>query len=249
MTTDSGAGVPLTFLGTGNAFAGAGYWSSFLVGGRVLMETSPAVLANLRRMNADMGAIDAIFLSHFHADHTFGWPFLLLEYLARTRRSSDLWVVGPPGVGERLEQMCRVGAYPLHDRARGGFDLHFVEANPAAGWQEAGPVPFRAELVEHAADLECFGFVVEQGGRRIGYSGDTGLCNGLRALVRGSDAMVMECNAQHSVQAGHMVMDDVRTLRAEFPDRPFVLTHAGKDVDPSGIPGVHRPRDFETVTV
>src|SRR5215211_769702 len=67
----------LTFLGTGNFSAPARYWNSFLIGDRVLVEPSPAVLPNLRKAGINPRAIDVVFISHFHADHTFGWPFLL----------------------------------------------------------------------------------------------------------------------------------------------------------------------------
>lgn len=242
--------VPLTFLGTGNALAEGRYWSSFLVGGRVLVEPSPAVLPNLRRAGADLAAIDTVFLSHFHADHMFGWPFLLLEYLLRTRRRSGLWVVGPPGVEAKLAELCAVGDYPVHSRERGGFDLHFVEATGTD--QEAGPVRFRAERVEHVPELECFGYVIEHAGRRIGYTGDSQLCAGVRRLAAASDLLVAECNQPHPIpgrQLVHMTHAEIATLRREFPGLPLLLTHVGADVDSGGLPDVRIPADLETIDV
>src|SRR5215207_3652480 len=102
--------IPLTFLGTGNFTATGGYWNSFLIGDRLLVEASPSVLRNLRVVGANLSDIDVVFLSHFHADHTFGWPFLLFTYLTRAPRTSDLYVVGPPGVGAFLDNMVRAGA-------------------------------------------------------------------------------------------------------------------------------------------
>ena len=241
------ATIPLTFLGTGNALATGRYWNSFLIGGQALMEPSPAVLPNLHRAGADLAAIDTVFLSHFHADHMFGWPFLLLEYLLRTRRRSDLWVVGPRGVEARLAELLRVGAYPRHSRERGGFDLHYVEVD--GDEQQAGPVRFRAVQVEHVPDLECYGYLVEHEGRRFGYSGDTRLCDGLRRLVGAADVMVLECNQRHAGVPVHTSLEDVRTLRADFPHVPFLLTHVGPDVDADGLPDVYVPSDLETVQV
>ncbi len=239
--------VPITFLGTGNAFAPGRLWSSFLIDGRVLVEAAPSALPALRRLGADLAAIETIFLSHFHADHTFGWPFLLLEYLIFTRRATDLWVVGPPGVATRLDEMVRVGAYPAHSRERGGFDLRFVEVDEEAEGQEAGPVRFRARRVEHAPELDCYGFVIEWRGRAIGYSGDTRLCDGLRALAAAADVLILECNQRHGPSSLHMTLDDVRALRAEFPTLPFILTHLGDDVDADGLPDVRLAQDFETI--
>lgn len=239
--------IPLTFLGTGNAFAPGRDWNSFVIGGRVLVETAPTVLPNLRAAGIDPTAIDAIFLSHFHADHTFGWPFLLLEYLLRSRRRSDLWVVGPPGVEHRLNEMVRIGSYAPHSRERGGFDLHFVEVDEQP--QQAGPVSFRAVRVEHEPNLDCYGFVVEHDGRTVGYSGDTRLCDGLRRIASMSDALVLECAVHEGSSPIHMNLADVGTLRQEYAHLPMILTHLDTGMERAMLPGVRLACDLETIDV
>src|SRR5438067_925646 len=91
----------LTFLGTGNFLAPGRYWNSFLIDGSILMEPSPTALPNLRRAGAAAADLRAVMISHFHPDHTFGWPFLALELLLATP-DHELSIVGPPGVREFL---------------------------------------------------------------------------------------------------------------------------------------------------
>jgi ribonuclease BN (tRNA processing enzyme) len=242
--------VPLTFLGTGGFHATAGYWSSFLIGERILVEPSPSVLRNLQVAGKRLDDVDVIFISHFHADHTFGWPFLLLTAL-REQRPSDLWVVGPPGIGAFLQNMLKAGALDhvvAWARERPGtFALHYVEVTEQP--QEAGGVRFRAVRVDHDPVLECFGFLFEVGGRTIGYSGDTTLCPGLREIAAGADVLVMECNAHDDRSPVHLAFNDVRAIREECPALPLVLTHRSHDVDDGGLPNVRVPEDFETVLV
>lgn len=242
--------VPLTFLGTGGFHATAGYWSSFLIGDRILVESSPSVLRNLRVAGKQLDDIDVVFISHFHADHTFGWPFVLLTAL-RDRRSSDLWVVGPPGIGAFLEHMLKAGALDhVVKSARERLDpfkLHYVEVTERP--QEAGGVQFRAVRVDHDPVLDCYGFLIEAGGKTIGYSGDTTLCPGLRQIASQADTLVMECNAHTDRSPVHLTFDDVRAIRAEFPDLPLVITHRAHDVDDGGLPNVRVPEDFETILV
>lgn len=242
--------IELTFLGTGNFHAMAGYWSSFLVDQRILVETSPSVLRNLHLAGRCLDDIDVIFISHFHADHTFGWPFVLFTAL-REGRTRDLWVVGPPRIGDFLENMLAAGALDhvvAYARERpDAFMLHYVEVTEQP--QEAGGVRFRAVRVDHDPKLDCFGYLIEVNGRTLGYSGDTTLCPGLRTIARGADALVIECNAHHERSRVHMTLDDVRTLRAEHPDLPLVMTHHAADVDTGGLANVQAPADFETVTL
>ena len=72
--------LDLTFIGTGNAFAPTRYWSSFIANNRVLFDAPPTLLPHLKKLKIDTNAIEAIFIGHFHGDHYFGLPFLLLEY-------------------------------------------------------------------------------------------------------------------------------------------------------------------------
>lgn len=243
--------IPVTFLGTGGFHATAGYWNSFLIDQRILVETSPAVLRNLRIAGVNLNDIDVIFISHFHADHTFGWPFVLYTSMVRERRTSDLWVVGPPGIGAFLENMLAAGALDhIVENVRKRpdmFKLHYVEVTEQP--QTAGPVTFRAVRVDHDPVLECFGYLIEVNGRTVGYSGDTTLCAGLREIAANADTLVMECNSHHDVSPVHLTFDDVRTIRREYPDLPIVITHHSDDVDDGGLPNVRVPADFETITI
>ncbi len=235
----------LTFLGTGNYLAPGRYWNSFVVDGEFLVEPSPTALPNLRRCGIAAGDLDAILISHFHADHTFGWPFLLLELLV-CGRDRPLFIVGPPGVEAFLADMMRAGSVSgVHEEAHAGLDVRYVEVDGA--WQEAGRLRFRAVEVEHVPYLRCFGYLIERGDRIVGYSGDTQPCAGLDELASASDVLVLECNSRHPAWA-HMDIESVRALRSRFPDVPFFLTHLGPDVDAAAIPDVVIPDDFQTFT-
>ena len=233
-----------TFLGTGNFVAPGRYWNSFVLDGSILVEPAPTVLPHLRRCGISAADLDAVVVSHFHPDHTFGWPFFLLEAV-RQRLDRPLYVVGPPDTAGFLAEMMRLGSVlDVHEAAHNRLDIRYVEVDGA--WQEAGPLRFRAFEVEHVPHLRCFGYVFDIGGRNVGYSGDSQLCDGLEQLAAAADVLVLECNGGHP-WPGHMDTESVRQLRARFPDLPFILTHLGDDVDASDIPKVHVPEDFETV--
>jgi ribonuclease BN (tRNA processing enzyme) len=246
-----GGTTPLTFLGSGNFHAMGGYWSSCLIDRRLLIESPPSVLRNLRLVGADLAAIEALFLSHFHADHTFGWPFLHFSALTQARRQAELWVVGPPGLAAFLDELVRAGRidHVVNQvrREQGGFPLHCLEVNEQE--QRAGRITFRAVRVDHDPTLDCYGFLIQYGGRTIGYSGDTTLCDGLRRIAAAADVLIVECNSHDEVSPVHLREADLRTLRAEFPELPFVVTHRDPDETLDGLARVHLPRDFETIEV
>ena len=235
----------LTFLGTGNFLAPGRYWNGFVVDGTLLVEPSPTALPHLRRCALPAERLDVVVISHFHADHTFGWPFLLLEVLSRGR-DRPLFVVGPPEVEAFLATMMGVAGVPdVQEHAHALLDLRYVEVD--LSWQQAGPLRFRAVEVEHVPYLRCFGYLFDGGGRTIGYSGDARPCPGLDELAGASDVLVLECNGPHPSPKTHMEIEDVKTLRDRFPGVPFVLTHLGHGVDGAGIADVVVPEDFQTI--
>jgi ribonuclease Z len=238
----------VTFLGTGNFLAPGRYWNSFVLDRQVLVEPSPTALPNLRRCGLSADELDVVVISHFHPDHTFGWPFLLLEVVRLRAEDRPFFIVGPPGVERFLEQMMTLGAVTdILDTARRRFDVQFVEVDGT--WQDAGPLRFRAIEVEHVPHLRCFGFVFDRQGHAVGYSGDVHPCAGLDELAGACDVLVLECNGPHPPPVTHMDVESVRALRHKFPAVPFVLTHLGEGVDADGIPDVVVPSDFDNLTL
>jgi len=256
----------LVFLGTGNFLAPPGrYWNSFLMDGNVLVEPCPTALPHLRRCGFAVDDVDVIVVSHFHADHCFGWPFLC-EALAEIGGGKTVWVVGPPGIEAHLINMNEAGAVPTATQlAWERLDLRFVEVNGT--WQTAGPLLFRAVEVDHVPYLRCFGYLFDRTGgssgdsgaaaragaaRIVAYSGDTTPCPGLDELATEADVLVVECNGKHTppgAPLAHMDEDSVAALRAAHPDVHLILTHMGEQVDTASLSGVTVPDDFDRLTV
>jgi len=218
--------IDLAFVGTGNAFAPTRYWSSFLADGRYLFDAPPQLLTHLKRMQADPGAIDAIFISHYHGDHYLGLPFLLLEYAELAPRSRDLTVIGPPGIAKRAQSLTDL-AFPNVFRKDRGYPLHFVEAKDGKGG-EVADVRYIARKVKHVDGLECFGYRVDLPGGTLAYSGDTVMCDALVPLADGADVFVVECSCWGDNCGPHLTPRDIMALRERISAHTtFVLTHMG----------------------
>ncbi len=238
----------LTFLGTGNFLAPPGrYWNSFVIDANVLVEPCPTALPHLRRCGFDPSSIDVVVISHFHADHCFGWPFFL-QAVAEAGGGRTVHIVGPPGLEAHLAHMVDVGGVRSSlELAHKRLDLRFVDV--VGSWQEAGGLRFRAVEVEHVPYLRCFGYLFDRGDKTIAYSGDLHPCAGLSELAREADVLVLECNGAHGGPRTHMTEADVREVQAAHPDVHLVLTHLGAQVDTTSMPGVTIPDDFERVIV
>jgi ribonuclease BN (tRNA processing enzyme) len=217
--------LDLAFLGSGNAFAPGRCWSGFLLNGRYLFDAPPTALLSLKRLGADLAAIDTVLLSHFHADHFFGLPFLLIEYAYQTRRRSDLTIVGPPGVEERVERLVELG-YQHLGSVDAGYKRRYVEVHDGAR-DEINGLRLEAVPVRHSTGLQCFGFRTEVVGRRLSYTGDCTWCEGLQQLGQDTEVLVTDCTyATGRNREDHLSLEEVRDLRAQIDRRTnIILTH------------------------
>jgi len=214
--------LDLLFLGSGNAFgAGGKAFSSFLLNGRYLFDCGPTVLQQLRKAGVPPSDIEVVLVSHFHADHFFGLPFLFLDarYKGRTK---DICVVGPPGIQERTETLLRIG-YPGVLETEPTFKRRYIEV--ADGFQaNVAGLSVLASVVDHVAEMECFAFRAELGDRSLVYSGDTTLCDGLLRLVKDADVIVLECSREDiPVHLGAAGVEEV--ARRASPGAQLVVTH------------------------
>ena len=110
----------------------------------------------------------------------------------RYPRSTDLTIVGPPGIEERLRTITDAGFPNVMDRET-DYRLTFIEAKDRLEG-EAGGIKFISRSVSHVEGLEAFGYRVETGGRTLAYSGDTRICDALVDLAEGADVFVVECS-------------------------------------------------------
>jgi ribonuclease Z len=117
--------LAVTFLGTGGSVPSARRsTASVLVargGERLLFDCGEGTQ---RQMQRSLGLVqaDAIYLTHFHADHVLGLPGLLKTYDLTDRRV-QLKIYGPPGLADLFQIFG-----PLVGRL--GFPLDLIEVGP-----------------------------------------------------------------------------------------------------------------------
>jgi ribonuclease BN (tRNA processing enzyme) len=177
----------------------------------------------MHRLGLDPGAIEAIFLTHFHGDHVLGLP-PFLAYRGFFASDRSLVLVGPPGVEARLEQL---------------FDLAWGEEWPAfkqlAGlsYQEAGSsgvaagVRYEAVKLDHGR-MDCRGYRLHVDDRVLAYAGDTIVSPPLDELVRGADVAITEATSPLASEV-HTSWAEAQELAARHPTTRFIFNHVFSD--------------------
>jgi ribonuclease BN (tRNA processing enzyme) len=239
--------MELTFLGTGSAFAGDANNAAYILDRRVLVDAGAPVHVLIRQTGHHIAELEAAVISHQHADHTFGLPYVMATRAIEHPEASPFTIVGPPGFEDYMDRLFHMawGA-----KLKGiVWDLlrpRFIEMGPADGVEVAG-FRIHSENVVHVPDIPCLGYGFVKDGIRFGYSGDSGPCPGLDALVEVSDYFLIEMTGVDEDDHSHMSRAGVEALVQLNPTKTFYLTHLNRRWDPEPIPRALYAQDLQTV--
>jgi ribonuclease BN (tRNA processing enzyme) len=187
--------VRLTVIGCSGSYPGPDSPAScYLVeapydGGtfRLLLDLGNGSLGPLQR-HAPLDDIDAVVLSHLHADHCLDMcSFYVARRYLPAGPMARIPVYGPTGTADRMALAYGLDPDP-------GMHEEFAFTDHARGPVDLGPFTLRTVRVNHP--VEAYAVRIERDGRSLVYSGDTGPCNALVELARGADLLLCEASFQ-----------------------------------------------------
>ncbi|MFC1722619.1 MBL fold metallo-hydrolase [Nanoarchaeota archaeon] len=118
--------MKLTFLGTGAAFDSDLPNTSILIESdtKLLLDCGYTSVQKLWQYNDNENFLDAVFISHAHADHYFGLPALLFKMKTR-KRNKPLKIICLKGIKEIIQQITSLG---FGDKEL-TFPVEYIEVN------------------------------------------------------------------------------------------------------------------------
>ena len=222
----------LVFVGTSDAFGSGGRrQSAYLVrdgSGTVLLDCGTTTNTGLTALGISRDEIDAICVSHFHADHFGGVPSLLLAAHYEDERTRPLVVAGPPDVEARVRGAAEALGHPMEEQDW-RFPIRFQELRPD-GPQEVGPMSMRVFETRHSPEAHPHGLDLRTRGHRLVYSGDTGWFDALPKQMKGADLFLCECTLVRKSFEYHLSLEELSDQRGELDCNRLILTHLGAEM-------------------
>lgn len=215
-----------------------GAQSGYLIthaGFTLLLDCGSGVFAKLRSW-ADPAAVDAVVISHLHADHVVDllpFGFALATRLGGERpRRPPLWA--PPGAGAVFAAFATT--LGMVDQINDAFAVG--EYDPA-GRLELGPFTVSFREVPHyipawACDLRA------DDGSRLTFGGDCGPNQAIVELARETDLLMLEATegaGAHSGDGfrGHLTAGEAGELARRAGARRLLLTHYSDTLEPEQL--------------
>ncbi|MFD3945651.1 MBL fold metallo-hydrolase [Streptomyces sp. NPDC058579] len=195
---------------------------------RIWVDAGTGTLGPLQR-HVRLDELDAIWISHLHADHSAD---LLTAYYgllyADIRLSAPIPLYGPPGIADRL------AGFLTNTADRSPVESAFAVTELYDGHRaDVGSLRLTSRAVAHG--IPAFALRVEGAGGALVYSGDTAPCPSLTELAEGCDALLCEAESTQPPAGGeqvhHTPEDTGDTARAAGAGR-LIVTHVGRFLTP-----------------
>ena len=225
----------LHLLGTGAALSDATRTTTMLAfcedqKSCVVVDCGGDVVHRLLSAGIEPGSIDALILTHEHADHVGGFP-LFMEKIWLAKRSRPLPVCGPRPA---LDQARRIFE---------AFDTSGWEGLPEILWSEVpltegarvwGNDHWHITAAPGKHSVPVMGIRVEnlRDGGIVAYSADTERSDAIARLAEAADILVHEATGDFS---GHTSAQDAAHVAAQAGVGRLVLVHLPPDIDPADL--------------
>jgi ribonuclease BN (tRNA processing enzyme) len=235
----------LTVLGKSPSWQDAdGACSGYLLeddGTGVLVDCGNGVFSKLRRFR-DYASLDAVVISHLHADHFLDLvPYSYALTYAPRRQPVPIqrWpgiedppkprLICPPGSRDAFRRI--VGTWGNEDLIENAFELEEYDADAQP---EIGGLRIRFTQVPHFTETFAMVVVSSNGGGRLAYGADSSPNDRVVECARGADLLLMEATLprpERSGQRGHLTPREAGEHAKAAGVKRLVLTHISDELD------------------
>ena len=222
--------MKVTVIGSGEAFDSGIGNNAFLLSGRglptILIDCGYQIPERLWQ-NGLHRRIDALYLTHTHADHAFGTIPLLSRYWLEGRRE-PFTVIGHSGTESYLRKLFDLGFPGM--RARLSFPLEFLSVRPGQT-TTYGALTLRTARSDHSVKNLSVRFEASERvgrGRKVrsvAFSGDGDWNRATANLYEGVDLLCHELYTLSRAIPGHVNLARLRELVEERAIERILVSH------------------------
>lgn len=211
--------MKVIFLGVGEAFDETQINNSHLIISKtkLLLDCGYSVPHQLWRFNEHKDFLDAIYITHRHADHYFGVPPLLVR-MWEDKRKKPLTIFCQKGMKKVIEDVMEYGYIGLRKKFQFPFNIKEIEKK----------IKFKEFILEIAPTIHSvrnMAIRVSNGKKAICYSGDGMFGKETEKLYRNADLLIHESYFFKKSIPNHASITDVIKMAERNNIKCVALTH------------------------
>lgn len=215
----------LKLVGTG-AISGVDRSACSLIDNKIMVDCGNGLIKTLIEQGVEIMNIEAIFITHLHADHFFDLPFLVL-LRSISSVNNLLKIYCPVGTEKIIEHLCDdyvSGIAGSYNQWKTKGSLEFFEFENLNNEKVLETYFVTSFKVCHGNKSPAYGYVIKHENKAVGFSGDSSLCAGVEEIVKNSDVSVLDMFSLNGTHA-HMSVLDIEKLCSENKTKTIVSTH------------------------
>lgn len=216
------------FLGNGNITSN-NFNACYLLNGKILIDAPAGVNKIINDTPHNIRDVDYIFITHLHGDHYFDIPFILFDNFA-SNRERPLVFIGPKKLKNKVKKLLKLAFPHSYLKIWYRLDLVFLDAGKLMSF-EIADLTINSVMIKHGNLRNCYGYIFDNGKKKVGITGDTELCPGVNYMARNVNALIIDVSSKGNNH--HLKFDDFKELTKEFKKTTFLPTHYPDRIKPN----------------
>jgi ribonuclease BN (tRNA processing enzyme) len=193
---------------------------------KILIDCGNGVLSRLFGFIDSLNDINAIVLTHLHSDHIS--DVMVLRYAVGINKEKGLIdksipLYAPTDSPEILNEI----------QFKDAFELNSLNESTKLTF---GRMSISFKLMSHP--VETYAVIVEKEGKKLVYSSDTKLCDGVIEIGKEADLFICESNLlekDRTQDAYHLSAQQVGKLATEANVKKLLITHLWPEYEPEDV--------------
>ncbi len=224
--------MKITFLGTGSAFCMKNYQTNLLIENeekKLLVDAGGDIRWALQDQKLTYKDIDAIYITHGHADHIGGMEYLgFCTYFDPTCKKPILY--GNKGLLDDVwNNALSLGLGSIQGKVvnlRDYFDVKEIEENESFmfGHTSRFKIVQSVHIMNGYSIVRTYGLMIRCNGKNIYITGDTQHCpNQIQDFYNQADTIIQDCETAPYKSGVHAHFDELCTLDEETKKKMYLV--------------------------
>ncbi len=226
--------MKIIFLGVGEAFDENYPNNSQLIvteKTKLLLDCGPTGALQMWKFNPDPSFLDAIYISHWHADHYFGLPGLLLRTWEK-ERTRPITIISRKGFKKQFDKLMDLAYLGFREKFK--YEINILEV-------EAGQeIKFNDLFLNFAPTVhsgENLAIKISDGNKIMAYGGDGSPVEG-NDFYKNLDLLILETYLYDKEIIGHSSMVSAISFSQINNVKCLALTHINRDFRKNELPKI-----------
>lgn len=209
--------MKITMLGSGCIWTRRSC-ASYMINDDILVDCGMGTLKQVLKTSETLlhhekiGNIKLFLITHFHLDHYFDMAAFMWK-IATGRNGWGATIITPPGGEEKIKLLCKLGmSESTYNKLDFDKYVKFVDAS-TMGTFEYQNFEITAHIMDHG-NIDDYGYIVrEKGGKTVGFSGDSKMCDNMQYMIDNCDMAFLDMAGTDISNKHYNIIDGIELIK------------------------------------